>query len=152
MHIARFVCCSSLLLTGLAQIAWAQFAGADAAAVASTVQRFHEALSSGSAEAATKLLAPDAVVLEAGEIETRKEYVGHHLLDDIKFAKAVPANRGQPEIKIVGDVAWASSTSVTRGVYQSKDLNLVGAELMVLTRAPSGWQIRAIHWSSRKGK
>lgn len=149
---AKLLFCSSLLLAGLAQVAWAQAVGTDATAVASTVQRFHEALASGNARAAARLLAPDAVVLEGGMKETRKEYVEHHLLEDIKFAKAVPSTRGQPEVTISGDVAWASSTSVTRGTYQAKDLNLVGAELMVLTRTSSGWEIRAIHWSSRKGK
>ena len=150
-HIARIIFCSSLLFAGGAQ-ALAQVALSDAAAVAATVESFHAALSSGNAEAATKLLAPDAVVLESGDKETRRQYVGHHLLEDIKFAKAVPSTRGQPEVMISGDVAWTSSTSVTQGTYQSKALNLVGAELMVLTRTPSGWQIRAIHWSSRKGK
>jgi ketosteroid isomerase-like protein len=150
-HIARIIFCSSLLFAGGAQ-ALAQVALSDAAAVAATVESFHAALSSGNTEAATKLLAPDAVVLESGDKETRKQYVGHHLLEDIKFAKAVPSTRGQPEVMISGDVAWTSSTSVTQGTYQSKALHLVGAELMVLTRTPSGWQIRAIHWSSRKGK
>jgi len=122
-----------------------------AVAVAATVQSFHAALASGDIEAAARLLAPDAVVLESGGKETRKEYIGHHLLEDIKFAKAVPSTLEGPEITVAGDVAWASSTSVIQGTYQSRSLNLVGAELMILTRTPSGWQIRAIHWSSRKG-
>jgi ketosteroid isomerase-like protein len=151
-HIARLIFCSSLLFAAGADKALAQVVRSDAAAVAAVVESFHAALSSGNAETATRLLAPDAVVMEGGDKETRIEYVGHHLLEDIKFAKAVPSTRGHPEITVVGDVAWASSTSVTQGTYQSKALHLVGAELMVLTRTPSGWQIRAIHWSSRKGK
>lgn len=152
IRIARFAACTLLLLAAVVQSAAAQTVGTDASAVAATVQSFHAALSSGNAEAAARLLAPDAVVLEGGEKETREEYVGHHLLEDIKFAKAVPSTRGQAEVTVAGDVAWASSTSVTRGTYQSKALDLVNAELMVLTRTKSGWQIRAIHWSSRKGK
>jgi ketosteroid isomerase-like protein len=151
-RIARFASCALLLLAAVVQSAGAQTVGTDASAVAATVQSFHAALSSGNAEDAARHLAPDAVVLEGGRKETRKEYVGHHLLEDVKFAKAVPTTRSQPEITVAGDVAWASSTSVTQGTYQSKALNLVSAELIVLTRTSSGWQIRAIHWSSHKGK
>lgn len=151
-HIARLALCLSLLPAAVAQSAGAQTVGADAAAVAAIIQSFHAALSSGNAVAAARLLAADAVVLEGGEKETRKEYVAHHLLEDIKFAKAVPSTHGQPEVTVAGDVAWASSTSVTQGRYQSKALKLIGAELIVLTRSSSGWHIRAIHWSSRKGK
>jgi ketosteroid isomerase-like protein len=150
MHIARFAPCLSLLLA-VAQSAAAQIGSTDAAAVAATVQSFHAALSSGNPEAAARHLAADAVVLEGGKKETRKQYIEHHLLEDIKFAEAVPSTRGQAEVTIAGDVAWASSTSTTQGTYQSKALSLVGAELMVLTRTSSGWQIRAIHWSSRQG-
>jgi ketosteroid isomerase-like protein len=149
---ARFASCMFLLLAAVVESAGAQAVGIDASAVAATVQSFHAALSSGDAEAAARLLAPDAIVLEGGQKEVRKEYVGHHLLEDIKFAKAVPSTRGQPEVTAAGDVAWASSTSVTQGTYQSKAPNLVGAELMVLTRTASGWKIGAIHWSSHKGK
>ncbi len=147
-------CISSvaILLAALCQGASAGDVGSEAATVAATVQSFHAALESGDTEAAASLLAPDAVVLESGGKETLEEYLGHHLLEDIKFAQAVAGTRGQPEVTIVGDVAWASSTSITRGTYQSRPLNLVGAELMVLTRTASGWEIRAIHWSSRQGK
>jgi ketosteroid isomerase-like protein len=142
----------SCLVAATCQSAGAQVVDAEAAAVAATVHSFHAALASGDATAATRLLAPDAVVLEGGDKETRKQYVEHHLLEDIKFAKAVPSTAGVPEITVVGDVAWSISTSVMHGTYQSKTLNLVGAELMVLTRTSSGWQIRAIHWSSRQDK
>lgn len=151
-YIARAFACLSLLLLIAAQSAFAQTRRSDVAAVAAAIESFHAALASGNAEAATKLLAPDAVILEAGAKETRAEYLDHHLQEDIKFAKAVPSTRGKPTITIAGDVAWASSTSVTQGTYQSQPLNLVGAELLVLSRTPTGWRIRAIHWSSRKGK
>lgn len=124
----------------------------ESAAVAATIQGFHAALTAGNAEAAAKILAPDAVILEGGDKETRKDYIAHHLLEDIKFAKAVPSTRSKLEISIAGDVAWVTSTSFTQGAYQGKALNLVGAELMVLARTTTGWQIRAIHWSSRKAK
>lgn len=122
---------------------------ADADAVTATVLGFHAALAAGQATAAAELLAPDAVVLEQGELQTRAEYLAHHLAEDIAFAKAVPARRGSTAVSVVGDVAWATSTSVIQGTYQARALNLTGTELMVLSRSPGGWRIRAIHWSSR---
>jgi len=151
-HIVRAIYCSSLLLLGSIHTARAQGTDGDITAVTATVQGFHAALTAGNLEAAAKFLAPDAVVLEGGEKETRKQYVEHHLLEDIKFAQAVPSTRGKTEVTLLGDVAWASSTSITRGTYRSKALNLLGAELVVLTRTSSGWLIRAIHWSSRSAK
>ena len=132
--------------------AHAQAKGSEVAAVQLLIERFHAALASGDARTAEKLLATDAVILEAGMKESRAEYLEHHLHEDIKFAKALPSTRSQPQITFAGDVAWVSSTSVTQEIYQSKSLNMAGAELMVLTRTPSGWIIRAIHWSSRKTK
>lgn len=52
-------------------------------------------------------------------------------------------------VSVRGDVAWASSTSTTTGQLRGRAVNSPGAESMVLTREPTGWRIRAIHWSSR---
>lgn len=124
----------------------------DSAAVSAVVARFHTALTAGDVQTAANLLAPDATILERGGRESRSEYIGHHLPEDIKFIQAVPSKSSPLDITVLGDVAWASSTSTTRGTFESKPVNLVGAELMVLTKSPSGWLIRAIHWSSRKAK
>ena len=40
-------------------------------------------------------------------------------------------------------------TSRTTGTYRERAINSAGAELMVLSRTADGWNIRAIHWSSR---
>ena len=152
MRIAPITCGLSFLLLAACPLASATETESEIAAISATVEGFHAALSAGNAQAAAKLLAPDAVVMEGGETQTRSAYVAHHLLEDIKFAKAVPTRRGKTDVKVAGDVAWASSSSVTQGMYQSKALNLMGAELMVLTRTSTGWQIRAIHWSSRSSK
>lgn len=120
----------------------------DSTAIALTVQKYHEALSTGDSAAALALLAPDAVILEGGGVERREDYRGHHLPADIAFARGVPAERGAIRVVIRGDVAWASSTSTSKGTFRGRTINSRGAELMVLTREGSGWQIRAIHWSS----
>ena len=121
----------------------------DSAAVAAVVAAYDRALQAGDSAAALALLAPDAVILESGSIETREEYRSHHLASDIAFARATQATPGVMRIVVQGDVAWASSTKTTTGQFRDRAVNSSGAELMVLTREPTGWMIRAIHWSSR---
>jgi hypothetical protein len=61
----------------------------------------------------------------------------------------VKTTRSQIRVVVAGDAAWASSTSEMVGTFQDRAVNSIGAELMVLTRSPGGWMIRAIHWSGR---
>lgn len=122
---------------------------ADSIAAAKTVGDYHLALASGDSARALALLAPDAVILESGGMETRTEYRSHHLAGDIAFARAVKSERSPLVVKIDGNTAWASSTSVTQGTFNGRAINSSGAESMVLTKGPDGWRIRAIHWSSR---
>lgn len=126
-----------------------QAGGSDSADVVATVNRYHEALTAGDSATALALLAEDAVILESGGIETRAEYRSHHLPGDIAFARAVRSVRGPVRVVIRGDIAWASSTSVTQGEFRGRAINSAGAELVVLVRTPAGWKISAIHWSSR---
>lgn len=125
-------------------------AGADSAAVADVVRRYGAALAAGDSAAALALLAPDAIVLESGGAETRAEYRSHHLAGDIAYARAVRSEDSPIRVTIVGNAAWAWSTSTTQGEYRGRTINNAGAELMVLSRGTDGgWRIRAIHWSSR---
>ena len=121
----------------------------DSSDVAAVVVRHHAALASGDSTAALALLADDAVILESGGIETRIEYRSHHLQADVAFARAVKTERSPIRVVVRGDVAWASSTSVSQGEFRGRAINSVGAELMVLVRDSGGWKISAIHWSSR---
>lgn len=124
-------------------------AGSDSAAALAAVQRFHAALSAGDSAAALALLTEDAVVLESGGRESKAEYRGHHLPGDIAFTRAVPSRPGPRRVTVEGDVAWVASTSTTTGEYHGRSIDVQGAELIVLSRGPHGWRIRAIHWSSR---
>lgn len=124
-------------------------AGGDSAAVAAVVDRFHAALASGDTAAVESVLAPDAVIMESGGVETRAEYLSHHLPGDMAFARAIRSIRGPVRVAVHGNAAWATSTSTAEGVYRERPVNSSGAELMVLTRTPAGWRIAAIHWSSR---
>lgn len=113
------------------------------------VERFHAALAAGDSAAALGLLAPDALILESGAIETREEYRSGHLAADIEFARATTHESGAPSVTERGDVAWVSSVGRTTGTFRGRDVDANGAELMVLVRTSEGWRIAAVHWSSR---
>jgi ketosteroid isomerase-like protein len=140
---AAFALLSIPISTGAAQ------SGTDSLAALSVVQQFHAALEKGDSLAALGLLADDVVVLESGSREDKAEYRHHHLAGDIAFSRAVPSRPGPRSVTIEGDVAWVTSTSTTTGEYRGRKIDAQGAELIVLTRGPDGWRIRAIHWSSR---
>ena len=121
----------------------------DSAQVVAAVARFHAMLSSGDSTGAMAMLAPKAIVLEAGSMESRDEYHRHHLAADIEFAKAVPSVRTVNQVMVRDDVAWIISTSDTKGTFKERTINSAGAELMVLTKQGGKWLIESIHWSSR---
>jgi ketosteroid isomerase-like protein len=124
---------------------------ADSVAIVATLEQFHMSLARGDSASAARLLAPDLTVVEAGGVERLNDYLAHHLGADMEYAKAVPSQRTLVSVVQQGDVAWVVGTSVTRGTFRERPVNSNGAELMVLTRSGSGWLIRSIHWSSRRG-
>ena len=97
----------------------------------------------------TRLISEDAVMLEAGTVETRAIYTANHLPADIEFEQAVPVVRGPIRAAVVGDAAWATCTYEMVGTFKGKPVNAVGTELMVLSKVPDGWRVRAISWTSR---
>jgi ketosteroid isomerase-like protein len=130
----------------------AQASSEDRAAIESTVAAYHRALAEGDRAAAERLLADDVIVLESGGSEDKAHYMEHHLPGDMAFAAAVPRERGPMKVTVVGDVAWVTSTSLTRGTYRDREIDSTGAELMVLVRHDGEWRIHAIHWSSRPNR
>jgi ketosteroid isomerase-like protein len=112
-------------------------------------QAFHAALAAGDSGTALQLLASDVLVLESGALETLDEYRAHHLPGDIQFARAVSSSRTVTRLTVRGDVAWVVAASQATGTFRERAVNSAGVELMVLTREPAGWRVRAIHWSSR---
>jgi ketosteroid isomerase-like protein len=114
------------------------------------VDQFHHALAQGDSATAAGLLHGDVIVLESGALETRADYLRHHLPADIAFARAVRTDRRLHRLTQRGDVAWVASTSRTTGEFDGRAVDSDGAELMVLHRTPTGWRIASIHWSSRR--
>lgn len=121
----------------------------DSADVAAVVTAFHAALAAQDGPGALAMLDPEARILEGGSIETAEDYAAGHLTADMAFAAAVPRERGPMEVRVVGEVAWAASTSRTKGTYRGREIDSRGAELVVLKRSGEGWRIVAIQWSSR---
>ena len=113
---------------------------------------FHAALAHGDAKAALALLAQDAVVLEAGSAQTRDEYAGEHLGEDIAFAIAVQTTRINEAVRHEGNLAWATATTHAQGNFNGRKIDSTGVELVVLTKQDGKWRIRAIHWSSHTNK
>jgi len=122
----------------------------DSAAVVGVASRFHKILSTGDTSGINALLAPDLRVIESGAVESRQEYLSHHLSADIEFAKAVKEERTSFSYRCEGNIAWLISTSTAIGKLNNREINSVGAELIVLSRNQKAWKIRAIHWSSAR--
>ncbi len=138
--------CLGLLLSG----AWTESAAQTSDdQIKSAIHDFHAALAAGDSTAALAVLADDVVILESGNVEDKAHYRSGHLAGDMRFAQAVPADRGDITVRRVGDIAWAWSTSTREGRMGEREINSRGAELMVLRRLDGAWRITAIHWSSR---
>jgi len=136
-----------LMLVGAASLSGQQDPEKQVAAV---VDAFHSALAAGDSATALSMLADDVTILESGGVEDKEHYRSGHLSGDMRFAQAVPRERGDIEVSVMGDVAWAHSTSITQGQMGDREINSQGAELVVLAREGGVWKIKAIHWSSRR--
>src|SRR5262245_23488052 len=118
--------------------------------VTAVVESFYGAMKAGDKAAAMRALAPDAVFLESGKLETRAEYEANHLPADIEFESQVTGKRGPMRVTFEGNTAWVIATTDYEGTFDGDPVNFVSAQLMVLTRDSGDWRIRTAHWSSRR--
>jgi ketosteroid isomerase-like protein len=119
--------------------------------VIAVMESFYGAMKSGDKAAAMRVIAPDAVFVESGRLETRAEYETNHLPADIEFEAQVTGKRAPWQVRFADDTAWAIATTEYEGSFNADPVNFVSAQLAVLTRADDGdWMIRSIHWSSRR--
>jgi ketosteroid isomerase-like protein len=144
----RTILASSIAALFLASPLVAQQAPNNSAAVTETVNAFHRALKEGNGDAAMALLAPDALILESGHIQTKQEYGSGHLAGDMALMKAVSVTHSDFTVKQEGAVAWTTQTYRVKGTHKEREIDSQGVELMVLTQTPEGWRIRAVHWSN----
>jgi ketosteroid isomerase-like protein len=117
------------------------------------VDAFHKALKTGDKTAALALLDDSVEIFEQGGVERSKaEYTTNHLDADIAFSGATKATRTNRGGAILGNLAYITSESKISGTFKGKPVNSISIETMVLHKAPSGWKILHIHWSSRDAK
>lgn len=118
--------------------------------ITAVLESFYGAMKTGDKAAAMRLIAPDAVFLESGKLETRAEYEANHLPADIEFESQVTGKRGPIRVTFEGNTAWAIASTEYDGTFDGGPVKFVSAQLMVLTRDSGDWRIRTIHWSSRR--
>ena len=118
--------------------------------IRAVVVGFYGAMKTGDIAAAMSFIAPDAVFLEAGKLETRAEYEANHLPSDIQFESQVTGVRSPIRVTFEGNTAWVIATTEYKGTFEAAPVSFVSAQLMVLTRDSGQWRIRTIHWSSRR--
>lgn len=117
--------------------------------VTSVLESFYGAMKTGDTAAAMNLIAPDALFVESGRLETRAEYEKNHLPADIQFERQVTGVRGPMRVTFQGDTAWVIATTEYEGTFDGRPVSFVSAQLAVLTHETGDWRIRSIHWSSR---
>jgi ketosteroid isomerase-like protein len=118
--------------------------------VTAVLDKFYGAMKTGDTVTAMSTIAPDALFVESGKLETRAEYEMNHLPNDIAFEKQVNGKRGPLRITVKGDTAWVIAVTVFEGTFDGSPVDFESAQLAVLTRETDAWQIRSIHWSSRQ--
>ncbi|MES2299421.1 MAG: nuclear transport factor 2 family protein [Pseudomonadota bacterium] len=124
-----------------------------AASPAETLTAFHAALHAGEQARAAELLSPDITIYESGYVErSRAEYVGHHLPEDIVFAKATSRKVLKSTERIDGNLATILEETETTGKFKGKDVHSFGTETVLLEKKGDSWVIIHAHWSSRKPK
>ncbi len=141
---------SLLILSAACMAASAPTPGdADTQAVGATIAAFGTALEAGDLDRVAALLDPGVVILESGGAErSRDEYLASHAKADAAFMKDARVRDRKTDIQVAGDAAWAMTTSVVDYEREGKPRAVDAAETMVLRRAPDGWRIVHIHWSS----
>jgi uncharacterized protein (TIGR02246 family) len=142
-----FIGCAGLQASSRAA---AEDGSADSRAVSETIASFEAALRAGDFDRVSALLDPQVLVLEAGGAErSRDEYLAEHAKADAEFLKGARVEEGGSAVKVLGDAAWSTKTSVIQFEKDGKPGAVNAAETMILRRGPDGWKIVHIHWSSR---
>lgn len=137
-------------LLGATDVVGAQAARSDSAAAVAAVEQFHAALAGSDSARAVSLLADDVLILESGTIETRADYIGHHLAADIKASQGSKGERTVIKVTVIGDAAYLVARTVNPPTGAAGNTGSESAELMVLSKTATGWKIKAVHWSSRR--
>lgn len=118
-----------------------------------TLAAFHAALKDGDQAKASEFLAPDVTIYESGFAEnSRAEYAGHHLPEDIKFSKIATRKLLRQTERSDGNLAVIWEETETSAELKGKQVRYFGTETTLLQKIGENWHILHMHWSSRKAK
>jgi ketosteroid isomerase-like protein len=140
----------SIALGACLALAACRSGDAEKAAVTAVLESFYGAMKAAAPEKAMELIAPDAVFLESGRIETRQQYEESHLPADIEFESQVTGKREILNTTVEGDTAWIIAATDYDGEFDGAPVNFTSVQLMVLAKQDGAWKIRTVHWSSRR--
>lgn len=111
---------------------------------------FSAALAAGDEATVKALLAPDVLIYESGGQEgSLAEYADHHMKADMAFLAHAKSQVLDRKHGNSGELAWVATRTRVTGTYKDKPLDLYSTESLVLKRAPGGWRIVHVQWSSR---
>lgn len=145
----RFVLLVALALTA-AGTASAQPSRSDSAQAIAAIEQFHDALAASDSVLAVSLLTDDVAIIESGAIQSRAEYLSHHLGADMKASQGSKGVRTLIRVTVVGTMACVISKTETPPSGAEGNTGSELAELIVVSKTAHGWKIRAVHWSSRR--
>ena len=124
-------------------------AAPDAEAVA---QAFHAALQSGDRQGVLALLAPEVTISESGETQSRDEYAGHHLDEDISYLKNARVKILSLGSMSTGDDAMVGTETELVAASKDKPVTVRSREMLDLQRKGSKWRIVRVRWASGTGE
>jgi uncharacterized protein (TIGR02246 family) len=128
----------------------AQVSRSDSAAAVAVVEQFHAALAAADSARAVSLLADDVLIIEAGNIQTRADYLAGHLGADMKASQGSKGERSVVATRVSPASAYIVTKTLTPATGAQGNTGSETAELMVVTKTSGGWRISAVHWSSRR--
>ena len=109
---------------------------------------FHAALQTGDRTAALAVLAPQVTITEGGHTQSRDEYAGGHLAEDIAFLKTVQSKPISLGSLSMGDTAMVGSESEIGATVKGQPKVMRSREMLSLKRENDTWKIIAIRWES----
>ena len=113
----------------------------------------HDAMSAGDAARVQRLLDPEVMIMEGGNVErSLNEYAAHHLPADLKFMKGLTYKLERQTGESSGAFAWVANEATLSGSSGGKPVTLVSTETLVLKNVGGSWKVVHIHWSSKAAK
>jgi mono/diheme cytochrome c family protein/ketosteroid isomerase-like protein len=120
-----------------------------APAAESVANAFHAALKRGDRKAVLAMLAPEVVINEGGESQTRDVYAASHLSHDIAFLEGADVRPLDMASMPMGDTAMVGSRSEVRTVHHDEQVAALNTEMLTLRKSAGGWLITRIDWTSQ---